>query len=288
MLTAAQKSAFDEHGWVRVPGAIPDEHVHTVLNRVWDDLEQRCGIPRDAPETWPEARPKGFNRLMRSGAFEPACNQAVKDAIDEFLEPGHWEKPSPWGALLLTFPAAGPWFLPNQSWHLDLQIAVDAASEKNPGIQVFAILEPLAARGGATVALAGSHRLVSHLARQPDLIGEGRSKDITNAVKRAAPNLRDLWSRDLGGNREDRYLEHPVDVSGIPVQAVEFTGDPGDVIFMHPWIIHAASPNRGDRPRIVITERVRRLDGPTTTATPASPATATDRKRQKCSTITSA
>ena len=267
MLTAAQKSEFDEHGWVRVPGAIPDEHVRSVLDRIWDDLEQRCGIPRDAPETWPEARPKGFNRLMRSGAFEPTCSSAVQDAIDGFLEPGHWERPSPWGALLLTFPAAGPWFLPNQSWHMDLQKAVDAASEQNPGVQVFAILEPLAARGGATVALAGSHRLVRHLARQPELIGEGRSKDITKAVKRAAPSLRDLWSRDLGGdrdlagNREDRYLLNPVDVSGIPVQAVEFTGDPGDVIFMHPWIIHTASPNRGDRPRVVITERVRRLDG---------------------------
>ena len=251
MLTAAQKSEFDEHGWVRVPGAIPDEHVRSVLDRIWDDLEQRCGIPRDAPETWPEARPKGFNRLMRSGAFEPTCSSAVQDAIDGFLEPGHWERPSPWGALLLTFPAAGPWFLPNQSWHMDLQKAVDAASEQNPGVQVFAILEPLAA----------------HLARQPELIGEGRSKDITKAVKRAAPSLRDLWSRDLGGdrdlagNREDRYLLNPVDVSGIPVQAVEFTGDPGDVIFMHPWIIHTASPNRGDRPRVVITERVRRLDG---------------------------
>ena len=71
------------------------------------------------------------------------------------------------------------------------------------------------------------------------------------------------WRPRFGSrvNREDRYLVNPVDVSGIPVQAVEFTGDPGDVIFMHPWIIHAASPNRGDRPRIVITERVRRLDG---------------------------
>lgn len=267
MLTAAQKSVFDEHGWVRVPRMLPETDVHSVLDRVWDDLEQRCGIPRDDPESWPEARPKGFNRLMRSGAFEPTYSQTVEDAINGFLEPGHWEKPRPWGALLLTFPAAGPWFLPSHSWHMDLQKAVDAESEQNPGVQVFAILEPLAAQGGATIALAGSHRLVRHLARQPGLIGEGRSKDITNAVKRAAPSLRDLWSRDLGGdrdsgvNREDRYLANPVDVSGIPVQAVEFTGEPGDVIFMHPWIIHAASPNCGNRPRIVITQRVYRQKG---------------------------
>lgn len=258
-MTAAQRSAFDEQGWVRVPGAVTDKDVQSVLDRVWDDLEQRCGIPRDTPEIWPEARPRGFNTLMRSGAFELTCNRAVQDVIDEFLGRDQWEKPAPWGALLLTFPTRGPWFLPNQSWHMDLRNAVNAASDKNPGVQVFAVLEPLAAQGGATVALAGSHRLVRHLARQTGLIGEGRSKDITRAVKRAAPSLRDLWSSDPGGDREERYVERPVDVFGIPVQAVEFTGEPGDVIFMHPWIIHAASPNRGDSPRIVITERVYRI-----------------------------
>lgn len=108
------------------------------------------------------------------------------------------------------------------------------------------------------MALAGSHRLVRHLARQTEPIGEGRSKDVIRAVKRAATRLRDLWSRDLHGDRENRYLVNPVDVFGIPVQAVEFTGEPGDVIFMHPWMIHAASPNRGNRPRIVITQRVYR------------------------------
>ena len=53
-------------------------------------------------------------------------------------------------------------------------------------------------------------------------------------------------------------MRNPIDVFGIPVQAVEFTGRPGDMILMHPCILHAASPNRGDRPRIVITERIRK------------------------------
>ena len=47
MLTAAQKAAFDEHGWVRVPGAIPYEHVQTVLDRVWNDLEQNHDYGRN-------------------------------------------------------------------------------------------------------------------------------------------------------------------------------------------------------------------------------------------------
>ena len=270
MLTARQTSEFDEHGWVRVPGMIPIEDVRQVLDRVWDDLEQRCGIPRDDPETWPVTRPKGFNTLMRSGAYEPTCNQAVQDAIDDLLGPGQWEKPSPWGALLLTFPSGEPWVLPNHSWHMDLLKAVQDGAETTPGVQVFAMLEPLAAQGGATVGLAGSHRLVRHLARQPELIGEGRSKDISKAVRRAAQILRDLWSHDSSSDREERYLLNPVDVSGIPVQAVEFTGEPGDVIFMHPWILHTASTNCGKRPRIVITERNYKIERDVDVATRSS------------------
>ena len=78
MLTDRQKSEFDEHGWLRLPGAIPEEDTRHVLDRIWDDLEQRCGIPRGEPKNWPEARPKGFNTLTRSGAFEPTCSQAVQ------------------------------------------------------------------------------------------------------------------------------------------------------------------------------------------------------------------
>ena len=255
MLTARQKSVFDEHGWLRLPGAIPDEDVQHVQDRIWDDLEQRCGIPRGEPVNWPEARPKGFNALTRSGVFEPTCNQSVQDVIDDLLGPGQWEKPKPWGALLLTFPSNGPWFLPNHSWHMDLQARVSAAADKTPGVQVFVVLEPLSAQGGATIGLSGSHRLVRHLARDAQRIGRGRSADISKAVKKAVPSLRGLWSHDSGGDREERYLMNPVDVFGIPVQAVEFTGDPGDVIFMHPWILHTASANCGKRPRIVITER---------------------------------
>ena len=202
MLTDRQKSEFDVHGWLRLPGAIPEEDIQIVLDRIWDDLEQRCGIPRGDPENWPESRPKGFNTLTRSGVFEPTCNQAVQDAVDDLLGPGQWEKPSPWGALLLTFPSNGSWFLPNHSWHMDLQASVSVAADKTPGVQVFVVLEPLPARGGATIGLSGSHRLVRHLARQPELIDEGRSKDISKAVRRAAPNLRDLWSHDSGGDRE--------------------------------------------------------------------------------------
>ncbi len=227
-------------------------------DRIWDDLEHWGGAHRDDTSTWPETRPKGLNKLARSGAFGSTCSQTVRDATDDLLGPARWERPNPWGALLLTFPANGPWSLPNHSWHLDLPYEVNSEADETPGLQVFAMLEPLAAKGGATIALSGSHRVVRHLAQDAQLIGRGRSADVRKAVRRAAPGLRDLWSRGPDSDREQRYMRNPVGIFGVPVQAVEFTGEPGDVILMHPWIIHAASPNCGTRPRMVITERVRK------------------------------
>ena len=259
MLTPTKRSEFDHLGYLRLRGAVPEGDVELVLARIWEDLKQRCGALRGDPKTWPAMNPKGINKLARSGIFRPTCSPPVQDAIDDLLGPGSWEKPVPWGSVLLSFPSKGPWSLPGKSWHLDLAgSSVRAEAGEIPGIQIFAILEPLVPQGGATVALSGSHRLVRRLAQHPELIGEGRSGDIRKAVEKAVPSLRDLWSRDPNVDREERYLRNGVGFDGVSVKAVEFTGDAGDVVLMHPWIFHAAAPNCGSAPRIVITQRVTR------------------------------
>ena len=259
MLTPTGKSEFDHLGYLRLRRAIPEGDVELVLARIWEDLKQRCGALRSDPATWPAMNPKGINKLARSGIFGPTCSPAVQDAINDLLGRGSWEKPVPWGSVLISFPLKGPWSLPDKSWHLDLAgCAVSAEAAEIPGIQVFAILEPLIPQGGATVALAGSHRLVRRLAQHPELIGEGRSGDIRKAVDKAVPSLRALWSRDPDVDREERYLRNAVQFDGASVKAVEFTGESGDVILMHPWIFHAAAPNCGNVPRIVITQRITR------------------------------
>jgi ectoine hydroxylase-related dioxygenase (phytanoyl-CoA dioxygenase family) len=40
------------------------------------------------------------------------------------------------------------------------------------------------------------------------------------------------------------------DVGG---HVVELTGQPGDVVFLHPHVLHAAAPNDGDGPRLMVT-----------------------------------
>lgn len=261
MLTPTETSEFHRLGYLRLRRAIPEGDVELVLARIWEDLKQRCGALRGDPATWPAMNPKGINKLARSGTFGPTCSPAVRKAIDDLLGPDSWEKPDTWGSVLISFPSKGPWSLPGKAWHLDLAgCAVRAEAGEIPGIQVFAILEPLVPQGGATVALAGSHRLVRGLAQHPELIGEGRSGDIRKAVDKAVPGLRALWSRNPNVDREERYLRNAVQFDGVSVKAVEFTGEAGDVILMHPWVFHAAAPNCGSAPRIVITQRITQAD----------------------------
>ena len=39
----------------------------------------------------------------------------------------------------------------------------------------------------------------------------------------------------------------------ITVRVVELTGQPGDLVFIHPHLFHAPAPNRGPSPRLMVT-----------------------------------
>jgi len=49
-------------------------------------------------------------------------------------------------------------------------------------------------------------------------------------------------------------------VAGVPVEIVELSGEAGDVVIGHPWLLHRGAPNRGERPRFMRVQRV--LTGP--------------------------
>jgi hypothetical protein len=46
----------------------------------------------------------------------------------------------------------------------------------------------------------------------------------------------------------DRAEEH----GGISLQVVENTGAAGDVILLHPLVLHVATPNKGNAPRFLL------------------------------------
>jgi hypothetical protein len=46
------------------------------------------------------------------------------------------------------------------------------------------------------------------------------------------------------------------DADGIPVRVAELTGQPGDAVLAHPWVLHSHSPNASGYPRIMLTKNL--------------------------------
>ncbi len=139
--------------------------------------------------------------------------------------------------ILASLPNAGPWVLPN-GWHVD---APRLASGNSPGLQMFACLDDVAPRGGATLAVAGSHHLLND--------GRHLKARGINATLRQEPFFQRLFygpaDADLPAGRS----------GASPLQVVEFSGRAGDVWLMDLRVLHAAAPNASDRPRLMMTHR---------------------------------
>ena len=47
------------------------------------------------------------------------------------------------------------------------------------------------------------------------------------------------------------FMDRETAVEGVPLRVVELTGEPGDMVFCHPVMVHCVAPNRGTRPRFM-------------------------------------
>jgi ectoine hydroxylase-related dioxygenase (phytanoyl-CoA dioxygenase family) len=61
------------------------------------------------------------------------------------------------------------------------------------------------------------------------------------------PDL-DPWFSVLTGDERG-----PARVHGVDVRVVELDGAAGDVVLLHPHLLHAAAPNHGSETRVMVT-----------------------------------
>ena len=73
-LTPEQRAHFLDHGWVRIPKAVPKEHIELFTKDVWIRLgydkgdpatweEERFRMPRHREMPWPEFAPKAYGAM---------------------------------------------------------------------------------------------------------------------------------------------------------------------------------------------------------------------------------
>lgn len=244
-------AAFARDGFVRVSGGAA---AGDLRRRVAEFLLQRDGVRLDAPVTWPAGRVGAFQAMA---PLPYAPSPEIDAACDGVLGRAAWLRPAAWGTPLVTFPQPGPWRPPHQAWHVDFAPRfVDGAL---PGVRLLALLDAVAPQGGGTMLLAGSHRLVERFAAG-QAVPALRSADVRRMLRRVSPHLDALQRPDFTGAALNDLLAG-IEVDGAPVRLVELTGSPGDVVLMHPWLLHAASENCSAAPRLMLSQSIFRSPG---------------------------
>jgi hypothetical protein len=253
-LTPKQRDEFDRRGVLRLPAFYPRADIDAMASRLWADLERRYGIRRDRRQSWTVAHPAQFQALKRSGAFNALGSPELSGLADALLGAGAWDKPEYWGGPLVTFPTPAP-SLKRPPWHLD--IGGIERLDPLPVLRVFTFLEPVLPHGGGTLYVAGSHRLAMDVERAQD--GPVRSAQVCDRLKAEHPWFAVLLATATAELRA--LIDVAACVGSHPVRLEEMTGDPGDLIIMHPAILHGTAHNALDRPRMMLTEWILRRNG---------------------------
>lgn len=253
-LTPAQREVFDRAGVLRLPAFFPVADIEVMADRLWADLGRRFGIVRDRPETWTKVRPGQFQALERSGAFDRLESPTMMDLADALLGAGAWERPGRWGQPLVTFPSA-TCDLPRAMWHLDYPVVDDKVVGLS-ALKAFTFLEPVLPRGGGTLYVSGSHHLAMEAARVVGL--PAPSAKIRERLRADHAWFAQLWAAQ--GDKVGGLVGAETHVRDLRLRVEEMTGDPGDLVIMHPALLHGLSHNALDRPRMMLAQGLVRAE----------------------------
>jgi hypothetical protein len=223
-LSDAQVRRFIRDGFVRIDGAFPREVAEEGRAILWRDT----GCDPDDPTTWT----KPVIRLGMYGQepFVKAANTpTLHEAFDRLVGRGRWLPRGNLGTFPVRFPS--PDDPGDAGWHIDMSFGTETSDFLSWRANV-------ASKGRALLMLF----LCSDVGEDdaPTRIRAGSHTDI---ARRLAPAGEDgLSLRELAAND---FAE----TAGRP--EILATGEAGTVYLCHPFLVHAAQPHRGTRPRFL-------------------------------------
>ncbi len=259
MLTTNEKQTFAEWGLVNVKALIPREVVEPIRELVIERLRRREFW---GDEGWiPPIKDDGQKRLhttikeisRNTKSLRSILTARVLESARELVSGDEIELTSPIAQFLFTAPQSyvmnhdgqwnGKWEVPRSIWHLDMP---RSAAIGPPGPEMFTFLDKVTPKGGGTLVLAGSHRLLNDV----DYLS---SKGVKKRLKRHT-YFRELMGK--GVDDRSRFLEEIGNIDGVPVKVVELVGDPGDVYFVDLRVLHSIGANVSNQPRMMIAQRM--------------------------------
>lgn len=254
---------FRDYGWMRVPRAFDADSAQAMRDAVWDALAE-VGIYRERPSTWTVERPAHLQHLRTDPVFCAIGSKVLLAAIDAILDSQPYEIPKYWGALFIAFPSNAKWGVPSSGWHIDANY--HSALWPIAGVKTFALLGDVVPRGGGTQIVSGSHRLIHRWFQLHPPPHGARSANMRKLLL-SHPYIRDLHRAGDPDERIARFMARVEDADDVPLQVVETIGVAGDVIMLHPLVLHVAAPNKEAEPRFLLSGGITtnnwgwRLDG---------------------------
>jgi Phytanoyl-CoA dioxygenase (PhyH) len=222
-LSDAQVLGFIADGFVRIDNAFPASPAEAAREILWRDL----GLAPDDPASW--TQPVVRLGMYSDAPFVEAANTpTLLSAYDRLAGPGRWLPPGAMGTFPVRFPSReNPG---DDGWHVDVSFdwhkpdfmdwRVNVTSRGRALLMLF-LFSDVGADDAPTRLRKGSHRDVARLLAPAGAAG--------------------LTLRELAA--------HLPDTDARP-EAVA-TGAAGTVYLCHPFLVHAAQPHRGTRPRFM-------------------------------------
>lgn len=223
-LTSAQVQRFIDDGFVKLENAFGADLARQGRDELWADI----GLSPDQPEKWvhPVVR-VGFKSSL---AFIEAANTPpLHKAYDQLVGKGRWLAPKGLGTFPIRFPSAEP--PGDDGWHVDMSFGIDhpdfmewRANVKSSGraLLMLFLFSDVGPDDAPTRIRKGSH---AQIARELLPYGE------------AGATLRQLSANGYASTQD--------------CEVVLATGAAGTVYLCHPFLVHAAQPHRGRRPRFM-------------------------------------
>ncbi|QDE69516.1 phytanoyl-CoA dioxygenase family protein [Myxococcus xanthus] len=223
-LSPGEVEQFIERGFVRLDQAFPRELADTCRELLWRDT----GCAPDNPATWKQP-------VIRLGDYaqEPfrlaANTPRLRGAFDQLVGPGRWLPRGSLGTFPVRFPS--PDAPGDDGWHVDASFPGEDPSS------FFSWRVNVASKGRALLMLF----LFSDVGEDdaPTRIRAGSHRDIARVL--APEGDAGLTFMELAGK---------LDVSAHRPLALA-TGEAGTVYLCHPFLVHAAQPHQGTRPRFM-------------------------------------
>ena len=215
---------FIQHGFLKLEGAFPRELADEGRAMLW----RETGCDPDDPSTWtrPVIRLGDYSGPPFGGA---ANTPALRAAFDGLVGRGRWLPRGSLGTFPVRFPTPDD---PNDAgWHIDVSFGTETPD-------FMAWRANIVSRGRALLMLF----LFSDVGEDdaPTRIRAGSHRDIARQLAPAGePGL------TLGELAADGFAG-----SAHRPEALA-TGEAGTVYLCHPFLVHAAQPHRGTRPRFM-------------------------------------